>query len=147
MKSLSLLLAGVFVLLLGLSYGCDNDNNSNAKSPGGIEDPGPAPAGCPCFTMDDVMNMSKNAVAVSCENTVCGLLFIFESETASPEVFAQCASDGTNCACYGPTTDNKVTDVSIDEASRCMHIMINSLVEFGSNGIEVAGCTFVPVTN
>jgi hypothetical protein len=74
-----------------------------------------------------------------------GSPFIFESKTASPEVFAQCAYDGTNCVCYGPTTDNKTTDVSIEEASRCMHIMINGLIKFGKNGFKVLGCTFIPV--
>jgi hypothetical protein len=70
MKFLALLFTGVLLLLLGLLSGCDNDGSGNAAGACGIDTPWAETAGCPCFTMDDVMSMSTNAVAVSCENTV-----------------------------------------------------------------------------
>ena len=133
------------LLVLGLSYGCDGENTLSAEEPGGIEgpDPGAEPSGCPCFTMDDVINLSDGAAAVSCDNPVWGLNFIF-NEADPAEVFAQCTSEGTERVCFGPTTGNNTTNVSIGEASTCVNIMINSLIEFAQKGLQINGCTLIP---
>lgn len=144
MKFLTLPFIAGCLLVLGLSYGCDGENTLSAEGPGGVEDPGAEPSGCPCFTMDDVIGMMDGAAAVSCENTVWGLSFIF-NEADPTEVFAECSPEGSGCVCFGPTTGNSNTSVSVGEASTCVHIMINSLIEFAQKGFQINGCTFIPV--
>ena len=128
-----------FALLLPFGLGCDNDNNSNAQD---MDEPGTM-IDCPCFTKQDVLNMGKNSTAVVCDITNWALLLEFQGD----EVFEAnmfCNSDGTGCTCgSGKPPNVSFTDTSAPEATVCMEVLINSLVQSAlDGGIMVNDCTF-----
>ena len=127
-------------LLLPLGYACDNNNNSNAQD---MDEPGTEMTDCPCFTKEDVLNMGKNSTEVICENSIWGLLLIFQGDDRS-EANAGCSSTSTDCTCGAGSLSNvSFTNTSAQEAGVCIEILINSLVQFGRDSdVPVLDCTF-----
>lgn len=133
------------VLFFKVVTACDSDGSGNAQMMDGSETPGAMAESWPCFTKDDVTNMTKNAAGVSCANYVWGLLLIYEAQNGgSGEVSAQCTTSGTDCMCLGPGSNQNFMDASLSEAATCVNILITSLVQVGADGAPFAGCTLEP---
>ena len=142
MKGSTFLLIPIVVLALTV-LACDNDNSSIAQD---METPGADTMDCPCFTEEDIMDFPNNAKGVTCENVVWGFNLIADS-TDTRQIIAQCSSGGTECDCLGPGSDNSFMDISLDEAGRCVHMIVNGLIQFGSDVVVSGGCSFVPPDN
>jgi len=129
-------------LFIPLSFGCDNDNNSNAQD---MDEPGVGMVDCPCYTKEDVLNMGNNSTDVVCIFANWGLILEFQGDDKF-EANTLCNSDGTNCTCgMGKSSNVNFKNINAEDAGFCSTILINSLVQSAlDGGIMVSDCTFEP---